>query len=396
MTERDPVLLTPGPVTTARATREAMLRDWPSWDAPFKRLTAEVCEALLVIAEDPRGFACVPLQGSGTYAVEAMIGTLVPRGGKLCVLANGAYGQRMAAGARTAGRAVTLIESAEGAPLDSTALAVLLARDAAVTHVGVVHCETGTGILNPLSEVAAIVTRAGRALLVDAISSFGALPLAPAKLPCVALAGSSNKCLEAAPGVGFVIARADVLAAAAGNSHSVALDIAAQWSFLHSTGMWRYTPPTHVVAALAAALAAHAAAGGVAARGARYVATCRQLCAGMARLGFVPLLDPAVQSPIVVAFHAPADPAYDFGALYDGLRRRGFVLYPGKTTAVESFRIGCIGAIGADEIAGLLAALAATLRAMGVRQCGPAAAANPPPPRCDVPISVEGATPRAK
>lgn len=362
----DPILLTPGPLTTSDATRMAMLRDWGSWDSAFHALTAQVCADIVSIANAATGHVCVPLQGSGTFAVEAMLGTLVPREGKALVLDNGAYAQRALRILEVLGRPATALRFAEDEPVDAERLDAALADDPAISHVVLVHCETGTGILNPLERIASTVAARGRRLLVDAMSSFGALPIDLAETPIDAVVAASGKCLEGVPGMGLVVARRETLAASAGRCHSLALDLHDQWAYMERTAQWRYTPPTHVVAALHAAIAQHRAEGGVAARGARYAANCEALVRGMRRLGFRTLLADELQAPIIVTFHAPAHATWSFSEFYRQMRDRGFILYPGKLTRIDTFRIGCIGAIDAGTIGSMLYAVAAALTAMGV------------------------------
>jgi 2-aminoethylphosphonate-pyruvate transaminase len=371
----DPWLLTPGPLTTSATVKAAMRRDWGSRDAAFIAMNARILTRLAALAGAADSHVAVPVQGSGTFAVEAMIGTLVPRAGKLLVLVNGAYGQRMVRIAHVMGRACAAIETDEATPVSARALTAALARDPAITHVAVVHCETTSGILNPLEAVAGACAEAGRPLLVDAMSAFGALPLDAARLPAQAVAASANKCLEGVPGVGFVVAERAALAAARGNAHSLSLDLEDQWRGLAANGQWRFTPPTHVLAAFDRALDEHAAEGGVAGRGARYRANHRILVDGMAELGFETLVPLPLQAPIIVTFRMPADPAFVFETFYDRLRARGFVIYPGKLTLADSFRIGCIGRLGETEMRAALAAIGATLAEMGVRSGAPATAA---------------------
>jgi 2-aminoethylphosphonate-pyruvate transaminase len=364
---REPLLLTPGPLTTRLATKMAMLTDWGSWDGRFNALTADVCRRLLAVIDGGDAFVCVPLQGSGTFAVEAAIGTLLPRDGKLLVLANGAYGQRMARLTAVMGRAVQVLDFGEAAAVDPARVADALAADPAITHVGVIHCETSTGILNPLQAVADVVERAGRRLVIDAMSGFGALPLPARTLRFDAVIASSNKCLEGVPGMGFVLVRERALAQAEGRAHSLSLDLHDQWRYLQKTGQWRYTPPTHVVAALAAALDQYDAEGGQPARLARYRDNCDALLAGLARLGLRSFLPAAIQAPVIVTVHAPPGPGWNFSDFYERVKARGVVLYPGKLTAVETFRVGCIGAIGRAEIGQAVDAIGHALDEMGAR-----------------------------
>jgi 2-aminoethylphosphonate-pyruvate transaminase len=215
-TRREPLLLTPGPLTTTRATKEAMLRDWGSRDAEFIAMNARVRRRLLALVSGEATHACVPSRVAGTFVVEAMVGTLVPSGGRLLVLVNGAYGRRIVRMCEYYRRSVAIQEAAEDQPVDPAALDAALARDPAVSHVAVVHCETTSGVLNPVEEIAAVTARRGRRLLVDAMSTFGAIPLDARRTPFDAVAASANKCLEGVPGMGFAIVRREALEEAAG------------------------------------------------------------------------------------------------------------------------------------------------------------------------------------
>jgi len=366
MTEQ--ILLTPGPLTTSLSTRSAMLMDWGSWDGAFNALTASVNRDLIDIVQAHQDHVCVPLQGSGTFAVEAALGTLVPRSGKVLVADNGSYCKRIVRILGYLGRDAVVLSHGEQQPADPARIDAALAADSSITHVAQVHCETGTGILNPLPEIAAIVAARGRALIVDAMSSYGAIPIDARSMRFDALIAASGKCLEGVPGMGFVIARRTALEGSAGNSGSLAMDLLDQWQYMQKTGQWRFTPPTHVVAALRAAIDQYQAQGGQPARLARYTENCATLVAGMRALGLRTFLPDALQAPIIVTFHSPPDPGYNFSEFYQRVRDLGFILYPGKLTAVDTFRIGCIGAIGADALRQAVAAVAATLREMGVRR----------------------------
>ena len=367
----EPVLLTPGPLTTEAAVKAAMQVDWGSWDAAFNELTASVCRDLVEIVGAERDHVCVPLQGSGTFAVEAALGTLVPRGGKVLVPDNGAYCQRIARILGYLGREAVVIPFGEREAVSAERIDAALAADPAISHVALVHCETSTGILNPLADVGAVVAAHGRRLIVDAMSSFGALPIDARTVAFDALIAASGKCLEGVPGMGFVIARRDALDGSAGRSHSLALDLADQWHYLERTGQWRFTPPTHVVAALRVAIDRYRALGGRDARLTRYTDNCATLLDGMRALGFAPFLPQALQAPIIVTFHSPPDPAYRFAQFYERVRERGFILYPGKLTRVETFRVGCIGAIDSSVLRRAVTAIGATVREMGIRRISP-------------------------
>jgi 2-aminoethylphosphonate-pyruvate transaminase len=362
----EPVLLTPGPLTTADSTREAMLRDWGSWDAAFNALTASVCRDLIRIVGGEDTHVCVPLQGSGTFSVEAALGTLVPRDSKVLVPNNGAYCQRIVRMLGYLDRQAVVLKHREDEPADPARIDAALAADPAISHVAQVHCETGTGILNPLPEIAAVVAARGRHLIIDAMSSYGVIPINVREIPFDALVAASGKCLEGVPGMGFVIVRRDALELAIDNCHSLAMDLHDQWAYMQKTGQWRFTPPTHVVAALRQALNLYAQEGGQPARLARYSENCATLVNGMHELGFRTFIDAAVQAPIIVTFHAPTDAAYDFPEFYRRVREKGFILYPGKLTSVETFRVGCIGAIDPGVMRRAVAAIGTTLKEMGV------------------------------
>jgi 2-aminoethylphosphonate-pyruvate transaminase len=370
--DRDAILLTPGPLTTTLRTKLAMLRDWGSWDSEFIEQTAELRRQLLAIVHGQDTHAVVPLQGSGTFSVEAAVATVVPRHGHILVLDNGAYCKRLGRLATLMGRRTTILPHAEHEAVSPQALEAALDADRSITHVGLIHCETGTGVLNPLQAISDVCSRHAKGLIVDAMSSFAALEIDARKLKFDALVAASGKCLEGVPGMGFVFIRKAVLAECAGNSHSLAMDLHDQHVYMEKTGQWRFTPPTHVVAALAEAIRQFVEEGGQPARRARYADNCRTLIDGMATMGFKPFLEPALQAPIIVTFHAPADPKYAFKPFYDATKQRGFILYPGKLTQVETFRVGCIGAIGRNEMQQAVNAVADTLREMGIASGAPA------------------------
>jgi 2-aminoethylphosphonate-pyruvate transaminase len=351
------LLLTPGPLTTSDQTKAALGRDWGSRDSEFAILSEGVRRRLAELAGVTETHVAVPVQGSGTFAVEAAIQTLVPRDGRLLVLINGAYGRRILDIARRLGRACAVIEAAEDQPISADLVSQALADDAAISDVMIVHCETTSGLLNPLAEIAACVSQAGRRLLIDAMSSFGAVPIDGADIRFAALIGSSNKGLEGVPGLSFVIADAAHLKTCALNSTSVSLDLFDQWRGFEANRQWRFTPPVQVVAALSSALDQLEAEGGIAARHARYQQNCATLIDGMAAHGFETYIDPALQAPVIVTFRIPAGDWFRFQQFYDFLHTRGIVIYPGKLTKEPSFRIGCIGAIDADDIKRALAAI---------------------------------------
>jgi len=382
----DPLLLTPGPLTTSASVKQAMVHDWGSRDAGFIAINRMVLEKIVELAGAEGTHVTVPVQGSGTFAVEAMITTFVPKSAKLLVLINGAYGQRARKIAEIAGRAVVVHETPEDRPPDLAALDALLSGDPAITHIFAVHCETTSGILNPIEDVARLVAGHGRRLLVDSMSAFGALEIDARKVPYDALAASSNKCLEGVPGLGFVVCRKTALAECKGNATTLVLDLFDQAEGFTRTGQYRFTPPIHVIVALGKAIEEHAAEGGVAGRGKRYRNNARILIDGMRALGFRTLLGEKLQAPIIVTFHMPSDPKFVFQRFYDGLKDRGYVIYPGKLTVADSFRMGCIGRLYPKDMKGALDAVRDVLEDMRVSNGGPALAAENPV----VPSVVEG------
>lgn len=372
----EPYLLTPGPLTTSYAVKEAMLRDWGSWDDDFRSMTRRMRDRLLsLLGPDGTDYDCVPIQGSGSYCVEAMLGSFVPRDGKVLVLANGAYGLRAAQTMEYLGRDFHLVNKGDYMPPRGDEVAEILANDAAITHVLIIHCETSSGILNPVEELADAVHAAGRKVLIDSMSAFGGVPLDVARVKYTAMVSSANKCIEGVPGFGFVIARTDEIEAAKGNCHSLSLDIHAQWATMEKTGQWRFTPPTHIVAAFLKALEGHAEEGGVAGRGARYTRNRDVMVAGMRELGFETLLADNWLSPIIVTFFCPADPNFEFTRFYESMKAKGFIIYPGKLTVVDSFRVGCIGQMDEHVMREVVEAASAALKEMGVSTASPPQAA---------------------
>jgi 2-aminoethylphosphonate-pyruvate transaminase len=369
----DPLLLTPGPLTTSRAVKAVMVHDWGSRDASFLKINREVLERLPEIVHGQRRYVTVPMQGSGTFAVEAMLTTFVPPAGRVLVLINGSYGQRARKILEIAKRAAIVHETPEDTPPDLAKIDALLQADAAITHVFMIHCETTSGILNPVAEVAALAAKHGRRFLLDSMSAFGALPLDVRTIAVDAIAASSNKCIEGVPGLGFVIAEQDALAETKGNATTLVLDLYDQWQNFVKTGQYRFTPPIHVIVSFHQALMEFFAEGGQPGRGARYTENGRVLADGMQRLGFKLLLPPKLQAPIIYTFHMPSHPQFKFQEFYDALKDRGYVIYPGKLTVADSFRIGCIGRINAGDMRAFLNVVAEVLAGMGVNDLRSAA-----------------------
>ncbi len=365
--EGEPYLLTPGPLTTAYSVKQAMLRDWGSWDDDFRQTTKHIRAELLAMVDDvDQQYDCVPMQGSGTFAVEAMLGSLLPRDAKALVLANGAYGLRTAKTLEYLGRSHVVLDKGDYLPPRGDEVTKWLDADPDITHVIAIHCETSSGILNPIEEVSRATYAAGRKLLIDSMSAFGAIPLSSQSIQYEAIVSSANKCIEGVPGFGFVIAKKSALQAAKGCSHSLSLDLHDQWTTMEKTGQWRFTPPTHTVTAFAEALRQHREEGGVEARGSRYRANRDALVVGMRKLGFETLLHDRWLSPIIVTFFNPAHPNFDFNVFYELMKSKGFIIYPGKLTVVDSFRIGCIGQLDVHVMQQVVTAAGAALDEMGV------------------------------
>ena len=366
---RDKLLFTPGPLTTSLSVKQAMLHDAGSWHFEFNALVASKRERLLKIAGVSRdnGWETILLQGSGTFGVEAVFQTCVPPDGKVVVLANGAYGERMVQMLVHARIAHTVLRVPEDAPLSISALKDCLASDPAITHVAVVHCETTTGILNPIEELGRVAKGADKTYIVDAMSSFGGMPIDFEKCGIDFLISSPNKCLESVPGFCFVFCRRAVLLSCEGWPRSLSLDLLGQFKGFEKNGQFRFTPPTHSLLALNQALDELEQEGGISARNERYQQNHQTLVSGMKGLGFQSYLPPAIQSPFITAFRYPSD-KFDFQNFYHRLSEAGFIIYPGKLTNVDTFRIGTIGRIFPNDIKQLLAAIASVMQTLNPRE----------------------------
>jgi 2-aminoethylphosphonate-pyruvate transaminase len=343
-----------------------MLRDCSTWDADYNSLVNNVRARIVRLATNRDGYTCVPMQGSGTFAVEAAFGSLVPPNGKILIVNNGAYGQRMVQIADRISIACEEIKVPETEPIEPDRVKRFLAADSTITHVALVHCETTTGLLNPVSAVGRIARDYGKVYLVDAMSSFGGIPLTMEELGAHCLISSANKCIQGVPGFSFVVAERKLLEEARGRSRSLSLDLYDQWREMEQNGgKWRFTSPTHVVCAFTQALDELQEEGGVTARFRRYSANHRQLLSGMTATGFRSLLPPERQSPIISSFFYSSDPAFSFAAFYEALKARRFVLYPGKVSHADTFRIGTIGHVFPEDFDALSRNVAEVIREFG-------------------------------
>ncbi|QDV15557.1 2-aminoethylphosphonate--pyruvate transaminase [Gimesia panareensis] len=361
------LLLTPGPLTTTRTVREAMLADYSTWDVDYNQRVVEIRERLVQLAASTPGYTSVLMQGSGTFAVEATLGSVIPPYGKLLLISNGAYGDRIGQIADCLNIPRVTLAYAETELPDLDQIRKALADDESITHVALVHCETTTGMLNPARAVGQIVAEAGRDYILDAMSSFGGIPLSMEEFHIDYLISSANKCIQGVPGFGFVIANQQKLEQTAGFARSLSLDLYDQWKEMEQKGgKWRYTSPTHVVNAFLQALNELDAEGGVAARHARFVENQETLVREMEQRGLRTLLPLELQSPIITSFYYPEWAGFSFNQFYDELKRRQYVIYPGKISQAETFRIGNIGHVFPDDLRQLVEQIELVLDEMQV------------------------------
>ena len=367
-----PYLLTPGPLTTSRTVKISALADWGSRDVEFRSLVKEIRDGLKAIANCDESYECVIVQGSGTFAIEAVLGALCPAKRKnTLVIANGAYGDRAAAILERLGRPCIKIDKGDSRSPTAAEIAAALDNDKSISHVWMIHCETTSGIINPISEIGHEVQSRGRIFMVDAMSSFGALPLDMRRDAIDVMVSSSNKCIEGIPGFSYVILKRKLLEESRGQSHSVVLDLYDQWKGLEANGQFRFTPPTHALVAFRQAMRELEAEGGPAARLARYQRNAAALLEPLKQMGFVPLLNDNARGPIIQTILQPKDPKFDFETFYHGLRARGFAIYPGKLTKKPSFRIGTIGQLDEGVMKGVVTAIKDVLSEMGVTDVSP-------------------------
>jgi 2-aminoethylphosphonate-pyruvate transaminase len=350
-------LFTPGPLNTSVTVKRAMLRDIGAWDDELIQITRDIRQSLLELAGVSKadGYESVLMQGSGTFGVESAISSLVPGGGKLLVAVNGAYGERIALIGKKLGIDTTVLKCDERQPITAAAITEAIEDGGKFDVVAVVHCETTTGLLNPVKEIGQAVKKQGCRLIVDAMSSFGGISIDWKSVGVDALVSSSNKCIEGVPGFSFAIIKRDWLESDEVYPRSLSLDLVDQWKGFETHGRFRFTPPTHVLRAFQQALRELKDEGGVPAREARYRANHRALIAGMTQLGFGMAVAPKHQSHFITTFLEPA--SFDFASFYQALRDRGLIIYAGKLTATKCFRIGNIGRLYESDIRDLLKAI---------------------------------------
>lgn len=343
-------LLTPGPLTTTDTVKEQMLADRCTWDDEYKQITQNIRENLLELAHaDPERYTTVLMQGSGTFTVESVLTSAIHSSDKVLIITNGTYGERIVEMAEYIELNYRHYRVAYDEYPEEAAIRTILEQDSAITHIAIVHCETTTGILNPIEMVLKLAKEFNKTTIVDAMSSFGGIEMNITELGIDYLISSANKCIQGVPGFGFVIANIDKLSACKGNARSLSLDLFQQWKEMDIDGKWRYTSPTHVVAAFWQAIVELKQEGGIPARATRYQNSNHLLRNRLEHLGFRPYITSGKQSPIITTFLFP-DEQFDFQTFYSYVKERGFVLYPGKLTEVDTFRVGNIGEIYEEDI----------------------------------------------
>jgi 2-aminoethylphosphonate-pyruvate transaminase len=361
------LLLTPGPLTTSQSVKQAMLQDYCTWDADYHQIVSEIRERLVRLVDGVPDYSAVLMQGSGTFAVEATLGSVVGPSDKVLVVDNGAYGRRMVQICQRLGINHVVSQGPETLPANVRDMEDHLRDDATISHVAMVHCETTTGLLNPIDAVGQLVRQYGKIYVLDAMSSFGGIPLRVRDLGAHYLISSSNKCIQGVPGFGFVIAHRGTLQGTRGWARSLSLDLYDQWQEMETHGgKWRYTSPTHVVRAFLQALHELDEEGGVEARYRRYAENQQLLVDGLRELGIHALIEPRYQSPIITSFLYPDNGRFTFEQFYHLMKQRRFVLYPGKVSQASTFRIGTIGQVLPDDIRLLVHSVRQVLTELGI------------------------------
>lgn len=364
--QSDKALFTPGPLNTSASTKRAMLRDLGSRDTEFIEIVRNVRSRLVCLGYGHEEYTSILMQGSGTFGVEAVLTSTIPPDGKWLILVNGAYGERMLKITDIHRIPTVALRTAEDSVPSPRTVREMLEADPSITHVAVVHCETTTGIINPIEEYGSIAEEFGKVYFVDAMSSFGAYPIDLPACNIDYLISSSNKCIEGVPGFSFILAKVEKLQQTEGYARTLSLDLYAQWKGLEDDGQFRFTPPTHAILAFHQALIELEREGGVTARGKRYQRNYEITLSAMEAMGFKPFLQPEQRGYIITSFHYPPHPNFDFRRFYELLSDKGFLIYPGKLSHVDCFRIGHVGRLGASDVKGLMLAIKVVLKEMNV------------------------------
>ncbi len=363
----DKILFTPGPLTTSQTVKLAMLRDLGSRDTEFVDIVKQIRKSLLKLAGDKNDeYEAIIMQGSGTFSVEAVLSSVTPPDGKWLVINNGAYCQRIIKIAEILKIPVVSLDYPENIQPNPEDVNSILSNDPSITHIACVHCETTSGIINPIKEIGSIVKKHNKRYFVDAMSSFGAVPINLSEFGIDCIVSSANKCIEGVPGFAFVLIKRDALMEIKGYARSLSLDLFDQWRELETSGQFRFTPPIQVLLAFNQALIELENEGGIPARAERYKKNHELLVKGMRELGFKEYVKPEYQSYIITSFLYLDHPNFDFSRFYDSLSQRGYIVYSGKIADVDCFRIGHIGRIFESDVRNLLSAIKETLIEMGI------------------------------
>lgn len=366
--QKDKILFTPGPLTTSQTTKQAMMRDLGSRDIEFITIVKQIRNKLVELGQaDPEKYTAVIMQGSGTYGLEAVVSSTIPPDGKLLIIINGAYGKRIAKIASILKIKTVTLEYPENTTPILSQIEDVLKMDKEITNVSVVHCETTTGIINPVVEIGELVINSNAKYFVDAMSSFGAIPLNLAECNIDYLVSSANKCIEGIPGFSFVLCKLSSLKQTSGYARSLSLDLLEQYHGFEKNGQFRFTPPTHALIAFHQALEELKAEGGVNGRAERYRTNYEILVEGMRKMGFKEYLKPENQGYIITSFLYPNDSKFSFDKFYESLNQKDFVIYPGKVSNADCFRIGNIGRIFENDIKNLLLAVRQTVDDMDIK-----------------------------
>ncbi|HMD88806.1 MAG TPA: 2-aminoethylphosphonate--pyruvate transaminase [Anaerolineaceae bacterium] len=363
---KDKALFTPGPLTTSQTVKQAMLHDMGSRDTEFINIVQDVRRRLVALCASPDEYTTVLMPGSGTFGIEATLSSVIPPDGKLLVLINGAYGARIHKIAEVQRIQNTKLVYTENVQPDPVEMRRALDNDPAITHVAVVHSETTTGILNPIETYGKIAKDHGCIYIVDAMSSFGAYPIDLKECAVDYLISSANKCIEGVPGFSFILARKEALKSIRGYARTLSLDLLAQWEGLEGDGQFRFTPPTHVILAFHQAMLELEQEGGVLGRAERYKQNYEITLAAMQEMGFQPYVEESKRGYSITSFYYPKHPNFNFQKFYKSLSDKGHIIYPGKLTHADCFRIGHIGRLTAMDVRALMAAITETLKEMNI------------------------------
>lgn len=344
-------LLTPGPLTTTDTVKKEMLVDRCTWDDDYKKVTQKIRHQLLELAHvSEDDYTAVLMQGSGTFGVESVLSSVIGENEKVLICSNGSYGERMTNICEHS--KINYVHYKEDYDLVPNAayIANLLKEDSSITHVAMVHSETTSGILNDIQSVGKVVKDAGKTFIVDAMSSFGGVDIPVSDWGIDFLISSANKCIQGVPGFSFIICRRDKLIESKGKARSLSLDLYDQWKGMDKDGKWRFTSPTHVVLAFSKAIDELIEEGGIPERSRRYYENNRLLIEKMKAMGFATYINSSNQGPIITTFFYPVNTMFKFDEFYAYIKERGYAIYPGKLTELDTFRVGNIGEIYPEDI----------------------------------------------